>query len=236
MSNMLITHLDSGAAASEAFRVLRTNLQFMSLDKPLKCVAITSATPGEGKTTIASNLAVAFAQTGARVCLVDADLRIPMVAKFLGLPNWSGLTTALVTQGRLEEQLQETAVPGLTALTSGPTPPNPAELLGSNRMARLLDDLRDRFDMVVVDTPPVLAVTDAAVIAPKVDGTLLVVRAGEVARQQVVSARQALEAVKANVLGVVLGAVESGRHGGYQYYYYYNDSGDGHKGRRKSRS
>lgn len=226
LSKMLVAHLNPGAASSEAFRVLRTNLQFMGLDRPLRVIAVTSATPGEGKTTIVANLAVTFAQTGAKVCLVDADLRLPTVAKVFGLTNWAGLTTGLVNQGGLDEYLQETAIPGLTVLASGPVPPNPAELLGSGRMAKLLADLRSRFDVVLVDTPPVLAVTDAAVVAPRVDGMLLVVRTGRVARQQVLHARQALEAVKANVLGVVLGGMEARRNGSYYYYHY-----ESHRGR-----
>lgn len=226
-SPMIITHNDPTAAASEAFRVLRTNLQFMGLDKPLKSLLVTSATPGEGKTTTIVNLAVAFAQTGARVCLVDADLRRPMVAKTLGVTNWSGLTTLLVNKDRTESYLQDTAIPGLTVLTSGPIPPNPAEILGSNRMSKLLEDLEAQFDMVLVDTPPVLAVTDAAVLAPKVNGVVLVVRAGQVARQQALRAKEALEAVKANVLGAVLGAVQPEGREGYYYYYYYGSDESG---------
>lgn len=219
-SNMVVTHRDPMATASEAFRVLRTNLQFMGLDKPLKSLLLTSATPAEGKTTTIANLAVAFAQTGAKVCLVDADLRRPTVAKVFGIENWSGLTTALIGQGELELSLKATAVPGLTVLPSGPIPPNPAELLGSGRMASLIATLEERFDMVLIDTPPVLAVTDAAVLAPKVGGVVLVIRSGEVPRQQVLRAKEALEAVKANVLGTVLDALEPQGKDGYYYYYY----------------
>ncbi|MGE5674976.1 MAG: CpsD/CapB family tyrosine-protein kinase [Mycobacterium leprae] len=221
---LLITHQDPGAAASEAFRVLRTNLQFMGLDKPLKSIMVTSATPSEGKSTVAANLAVAFAQAGSRVCLVDADLRRPMVAKTLGLTNYAGLTTALISQEGLEGHLQETDIPGLTVLASGPVPPNPAELLATKRMNTLLAQLEEQFDMVIVDSAPVLAVTDAAVVAPKVGGTLLVVRAGQTPRQEARLAKEALEAVKANVLGVVLGAIKAEGHQGY-YYYDYGASG-----------
>lgn len=231
ISNMVVTHRDPGAAASEAFRVLRTNLQFLGLDKPLKSIVVTSATPGEGKTTTLGNLAAAFAQTGANVCLVDADLRRPMIAKTFGAENWSGLTTALIGQAALEDCLQKSNVPGLTVLPSGPIPPNPAELLGSSRMAKLLAELEQRFDMVLVDTPPVLAVTDAALLAPRVGGVLMVVRSRGVARQQVNRAKEALEAVKANVLGVVLGDVDAEDRSGYNYYYYYGSEG-GKGGRR----
>lgn len=224
----LITQRDPMAAASEAFRVLRTNLQFLGLDKPLKSILVTSGTPGEGKSTVTANLAVAFAQTGAEVCLVDADLRRPMVAKMFGLDNYTGLTSALIGQGGVEKAVRKTEIPGLSVITSGPIPPNPAELLGSGRMGRLLEELENRFEMVLIDSPPVLAVTDAAVLAPKVGGVLMVARAGQVARQQAAHAKDALEAVKARVLGVVLDGVEpQGRQGYYYYYYYQSHDGEG---------
>lgn len=223
----LITHRDPMAAASEAFRVLRTNLQFMGLDKPLKSVLVTSATPGEGKSTVAANLAVVFAQNGANVCLIDADLRRPTAHKILGIDSYPGLTTAILGgAGGQEHAVQKTDVPGLKVVPSGPIPPNPAELLGSGKMERFLRELEERFDMVVVDTPPVLAVTDAAVLAPKVGGVLMVTRAGGVARHQVVRAKQALEAVKANVLGAVLDGVQAEGRDGYYYYYYGSGEGD----------
>ena len=221
----VITHREPMAAPSEAFRVLRTNLQFMGLDKPLKSILVTSATPGEGKSTVVSNLAVAFAQTGASVCLVDADLRRPMAHKLMGLENWSGLTTALVGQNSLEAAIRGCAVDGLAVLTSGPIPPNPAELLGSGRMSRLVEDLEQRFDMVLIDSPPVLAVADAAVMAPKVGGVLMVTRSGQVGRHQVMRAKQALENVKANLLGVVLDGVSAEDRQGYYYYYYQSKDG-----------
>lgn len=230
ISPMVITHHDPGSIAAEAFRVLRTNLQFMGLDKPVKTILITSATPGEGKTTTAINLAIAFAQTGAKVLLIDADLRRPTVAKVLGVENWKGLTSALLTQDEPEDFLVQTAIPGLSVLTSGPLPPNPAELVGSGRMGRLLEHLAERFDVVLVDSPPVLAVTDACVLAPKVDGALMVVRSGKVEREKAVRAKEALTAVKANLLGVVLGDV-SQKHG-EGYYYYYSSEGQGAGGRR----
>lgn len=228
----LITHVDPMSAASEAFRVLRTNLQFMGLDKPLKSILITSATPGEGKSTVAANLAVTFAQAGLNVCLIDADLRRPRVAKLFGVDNWRGLTTAVVSQSGLEADLQPSGVPGLTLLTSGPIPPNPAEMLGSARMSRLLEGFEARFDMVIIDSPPTLAVTDAAVLAPKVDGVILVIRSGQVARQQAIRAKEALEAVKANLLGVTLSAVPNEGREGYYYYYYYSGEQGAQSGRR----
>lgn len=227
-SSTLVTNRDPGSPASEAFRVLRTNLQFLGLDKPVKTVLVTSASPGEGKSTTAANLAVTFAQAGVKVCLVDGDLRRPVVAKLFGADNWSGLTTALIGQTSLTECLRETTIPHLTILTSGPIPPNPAELLGSSRMTQLLAGLEDSFDIVIIDSPPVLAVTDAAVMAPKVDGVLMVIRSGVVARVQAARAKAALESVKARLLGAVLGAVPSKGNEGYYYYYYQSrDSGRG---------
>ncbi|HLO02844.1 MAG TPA: CpsD/CapB family tyrosine-protein kinase [Symbiobacteriaceae bacterium] len=230
ISPVVITHHDPGAIASEAYRVLRTNLQFMGLDKPVKTILVTSATPTEGKTTTAINLAVAFAQTGAKVLLIDADLRRPTVAKVLGLDNWTGLTPALISQEGPENFVQVTGITGLTVLSSGPIPPNPAELLGSGRMERLLEHVAEAFDVVIIDTPPLLAVTDAAVLAPKVDGVLMVVRAGEVERAKVLRAKEALTAVKANLLGVVLTDVTT--KDGEGYYYYYSSDGQGAVGRR----
>jgi len=221
---MIVTHQDPGAVASEAYRVLRTNLQFMGLDEPVRSILITSATPGEGKSTTAANLAVAFAQAGASVCLIDADLRRPTIAKLFGVENWSGLTSALIGQGGIDACLHATSIPGLTVMPSGPVPPNPSELVGSARMAGLLGHLQEKYDVVLVDSPPVLAVTDAAALAPKVGGVVLVVRANTVDHRQVNRAKEALQAVKARVLGVVLSSVKPEGRDGY-YYYYHNDEG-----------
>jgi capsular exopolysaccharide synthesis family protein len=218
ISPMVITHHDPGAMASEAYRVLRTNLQFMGLDKPLKTILVTSATEAEGKTTTIINLAVAFAQTGAKVLLIDADLRRPTVAKSLGLDGWQGLTPALLSQEEPENFLVTSAIPGLIVMPSGPIPPNPAEMLGSGRMERLLQALSEQFDVILVDSPPVLAVTDACVLASKVDGVLMVVRSGQVEREKAVRAKEALTAVKANLLGVVLSDVTTTNGDGYYYY------------------
>lgn len=219
ISDTVVTHSQPLAPAAEAFRVLRTNLQFMGLDEPVKSMIVTSATPGEGKSTSVANLAVAFAQGGASVCVVDADLRRPMVAKLFGCENWQGLTTVLIGQASIEQCVLSTSVPGLQILPSGPVPPNPAELLGSAQMTALLASLQETYDVVLIDTPPVLAVTDAAVLASKVGGVVLVARSGLVARKQVSAARDALSAVKAKILGVVLSAVPAEARDGYYTYY-----------------
>lgn len=214
----VITKANPLAPASEAFRVLRTNLQFAGLDEPLKSVLITSTSPGEGKSTTAANLAVACSQSGLNVCLLDADLRRPTLHKLFRVPNWRGLTTALIGEGGLEAALQPSGVDGLTLLTSGPLPPNPAEMLGSGHMTELLAELERRFDLLIIDTPPVLAVTDAAVLAPRADGVLLVVRAGGVPRQQAARARDALTAVQARLIGAVLDGVKPEKKAGHYYY------------------
>lgn len=215
----LVVHLNPMGAAAEAFRVLRTNLQFLGLDKPLKSILITSTAPGEGKSTVAANLAVSFAQAGLNVCLIDADLRRPRLHKVFNVENWRGLTNAVISQNGLESDMQVTVIPGLTLMTSGPIPPNPAELLGSTRMTRLLEHLEGRYDMVIIDSPPILAVTDAAVLAPRIGGVMMVVRSGMVARRQVMRAKEALEAVQANLLGITLDGVAGSGHNGYYYEY-----------------
>lgn len=222
ISGMVVTYHHPTAPASEAFRVLRTNLQFKGLDSPLRSILITSASPGEGKSTTSANLAVAIAQTGARVCLIDADLRRPTLAKLFGLNNWTGLTTAILATDELDDCIVDSGVPGLSVITSGPIPPNPAELLGSSRMTAILSKLETAYDILIIDSPPVLAVTDAAVLSPKVSGVLLTVRSGAVSRVQVQRAKTALEAVGARLLGVVLGAVDWEGKNGYYYYYYHS--------------
>jgi capsular exopolysaccharide synthesis family protein len=199
----LITLRDPAAAAAEAYRTLRTNIQFSSLDRPLHTLLVTSTVPDEDKSTTLANLAVTLAQAEQRVLAVDCDLRRPSLHTIFGLSNERGLTSAILDQeGDLP--LQETSVPGLRLLTSGPLPPRPADLLGSRRMEGLIERLRAAADIVIFDTPPVIAVTDAAVLAPRVDGVLLVLKAGHSRRDRAREAREKLEKVKAHLIGVVL--------------------------------
>src|SRR5690554_2450082 len=202
MDNSLITHYDPKSPVAEAFRTLRTNLQFSALDRELRTLLVTSAGPGEGKSTITLNLAIAITQSGKEVILVDADLRKPVIHKRFGLRNEIGLTNILV-HGPAEEALQETAVPNLKVVTSGPIPPNPAEMLASGMMDKVRDFLKERAEMVLFDCPPVVAVTDAAVLSRKVDGVLLVVQLGAVEREAARQAKTLLENVKAPLLGIV---------------------------------
>jgi len=212
----LITISDPRSPLSEAYRTLRTNLDFASLDRALKTLAVTSAGVGEGKSTTLANLAVVSAQAGRKVLLVDADLRRPMLHDIFGLSNSAGLTTAIRDGATAELPLQETEIPGLMVLTSGPLPPNPAELMGSRRMEEVIATLGRHADQIFFDTPPVVAVTDAAVLATKVDGVLLVISAGKTRRENARSAVQRLKQINARMVGTVLTNVPLGAgFGGY---------------------
>jgi len=204
----LITVADPRSPVSEAYRTLRTNLDFSSLDKPIKTMLVTSAGPEEGKSTVLANLAVTTAQAGRKVILVDCDLRRPTLHNIFNLKNDVGLTTMVVDDAAMESPpLQDTGVEGLQLVSSGPLPPNPSELLGSRRMEEIIAALLERADVVLFDAPPVVAVTDAAVLATKVDGVLLVINAGGTKRDYARTAKARLEKVNANLLGAVLNNV-----------------------------
>lgn len=204
----LVTVVHPRSPVSEAYRQLRTNIQFYSLDRPVQTLLITSASPEDGKSTTVANLAVTFAETGRSVIAVDCDLRRPSLHKLFGLPNESGLTVLIREEKTLGEVMLSTDVPHLHVLPSGPLPPNPSELLGSQRMERVIDTLRGAADVIVFDSPPTVSVTDAAVLGAKMDGVLLVVSEGRTKRDHVVRAKQLLERVNAKVLGVVLNNVK----------------------------
>ncbi|HPT88750.1 MAG TPA: CpsD/CapB family tyrosine-protein kinase, partial [Bacillota bacterium] len=175
----LIVHEQAKSPISEAYRTLRTNLQFSKIHDDLKLVMFTSSGPGEGKSTTAANTAVAMAQAGKRVLLVDCDLRKPVQHRIFGKKK-DGLSNLIVESLSLDQVIQSTEVPGLSLLTSGPIPPNPSELLGSAKMDDFLAVAKERFDLVILDASPVLAVTDACVLASKVDGIALVIASGKV--------------------------------------------------------
>ncbi len=201
----LITVSDPRSPAAEAYRTLRTNLEFSSLDHPLRSLVVTSAGPEEGKSTTLANLAVTAAETGRKIILVDCDLRRPRLHELFGVANTAGLTTMIVAENAFKQPpLQATQIPGLSLLTSGPQPPNPAELLASRRMAEVIEALVAQADMVLFDAPPVIAVTDAAILASRVDGVLLVISAGATRRDYVRQAKALLEKVNARVVGAVL--------------------------------
>jgi capsular exopolysaccharide synthesis family protein len=201
----LITLTDPRSPAAEAYRTLRTNLYFSSLDRALETLVVTSAAPGEGKSTTLSNLAVTMAQGEKRTILVDADLRRPALHKLFGASNSQGLTTMAVEESALvEPPLVETGVPDLWLLPSGPLPPNPAEILGSRRMEEIIAALKARADVILFDAPPVVAVTDAAVLGSKVDGMLLIISASKTRREHALRAKELLEKAKVRLVGAVL--------------------------------
>ena len=212
---------------AERFRALRTNIQFTSPDHPLHTLLITSPGPGDGKSTVASNLAVAVSQGGRRVTMVDGDMRRPTLHKRLNVENQGGLSALFIQPNLyLNGNLQSTGMPGLNVLTGGNVPPNPAELLGSAKMLDILRAVKDETEMVIIDSPPVTSVTDAVVLAPGVDGVLIVVRPGVT---KLAAAREAINELKragANILGLIVNGVraEDIRYysGYYHYYYYYH--------------
>jgi len=218
----LINTLPSHAPRAEAYRVLRTNLQFLDVDSQSKAFVVTSSVPGEGKSTIASNVALALASGGRNVLLVDGDLRRPRVASMLSLEGAVGLTTLLVGNVKLDDALQEHSS-GLHVLTSGVIPPNPAELLQSQAMRDLMAALRERFDIIIIDATPLLPVTDAALIASVADGALVVVRHGKTTKDQLLGAFDRLDQVDAAALGLILSMVprKRGLGGAYGYGYGY---------------
>lgn len=228
--NELVGLSPGQSPAKESYRVLRTNLQFASVDKPLGRLMITSPAPSEGKSLTAANLAIALAQAGQQVILVDADLHRPRQHRLFKIANNIGLTTGLlVAHPDPAELLNDTATPGLRLLTSGPLPPNPAELLGSHRMAEMLAALQMQADIVVVDSPPATVLADAAILSTQVDGVLLVLVSGQTRREIAGRAVDALKHVNARIIGVVLNRMPVRGSG---YYYYYNHEGYEEVGRR----
>jgi len=207
---------------AEAFRGLRTNLEFVAVDKPLKVILVTSAAVGDGKTSLAAGLATIMAQGGKTVLLVDADLRRPSIHRYLGLSNKNGLTDVFRNSIELHEALQTWNLEKVLVIPAGEPPPNPAELLGSKKMDTILDSLRKAADVVILDGPPFL-VTDAALLSSKVDGVLLVVRSGHSRKNEVLYAIEQLDRAGARVLGVVLNGIQRSTESLYSRYQYYNN-------------
>ena len=229
----LVAAIHPRSPISEAYRILRTNIQFSAVDKPLETLLVSSPNPIEGKSITLANLGVVMAQAGLSVILVDSDLRRPVLHKIFDLPNKEGLTSVLLDGApSLDGRLQTTQVENLRVLTSGPLPPNPSELLGSQKMKSLIETLKGKADVVLFDSPPALVVTDAAVLAGQVDGVFLVADAGSTRREITRRAKEDLVKVGANVLGAVLNKL-SPRGAGYYYYYYYSRDGDGQKRRKR---
>lgn len=220
----LITLTRPSSVVAEQFRTIRTNIQFSMIDKELKTLAITSAGPGAGKSTISANLAVSFAAEGKKVLLIDADMRKPTVHKTFRLPNQGGLTTLLTDKASvLTDIVHKLDTENLFVITSGAIPPNPAELLSSKRMVSLKAELEKKFDLIIFDLPPVIAVTDAQIMASKVDGTIFVINKGGANKEMVFKSKELLEKVQANILGAVFNRVET-TNDRYQYYAYYGEN------------
>lgn len=215
--NLFILDKDPKSLLREAYRTLRTNIQFSSIDKSLKSILITSSVAAEGKTTISINLAHAISQIDKRVILIDADLRRPMIHKTLELSNLTGLTTVLIESIDYGAYVQTFSGGNLDILTSGPIPPNPSELLGSRRMQLFLERIKEDYDMVIIDSPPVGMVTDAAILSTIVDGTILVCLTGRTEINVIKATKSALDKVNANIIGVVMNQVpiEKGKYYSY---------------------
>ncbi|EOI57121.1 MULTISPECIES: CpsD/CapB family tyrosine-protein kinase [Enterococcus] len=235
----LIAAINPFSTTAEQYRKIRTNIEFSSADKKIKSLVITSSGPSEGKSTTAANLAIVFANTGSRVLLVDADLRKPSVALSFKIPNVNGLSNYLtegnsvsgsftsesvyMTQGSsaIDNRLIETNTENLYLMPSGPTPPNPSELLRSQRMQELVKILEDSFDLVIFDMPPVVTVTDAQILSAYVDGTILVIRERATKKQAIIEAKKLLDMVQAKIIGVIY----NGKKQGEDSYYYYGTEG-----------
>jgi len=218
----LIVHEQIKSPISEAYRVLRTNLNFCKTDGELKTIMFTSAGPGEGKSLTAANTAVALAQTGKKVLIIDCDLRKPVQYKIFNRDRSSGITNILVKDNVKIAFIAETDIRNLYFMASGPLPPNPSELMGSEKMQELLGELKYQFDYIIIDVPPVIAVTDACVLASKVDGIVMVLDSSKVRPEMAQQAKELLQRARGQVLGVVLNKVEVETE--YLHYYYYYDS------------
>jgi capsular exopolysaccharide synthesis family protein len=214
----LITKLNPKSPISEQYRTVRTNIQFASVDDEIRSLLVTSSGPAEGKSSTTANLAVVYAQQGKRVLLVDADLRKPTMHYTFRLDNLRGLSNVLVGENTMEEAVNRTDVDNLDVMSCGPIPPNPSELLASRKMDTFLKEAKLSYDLVIFDTPPVLAVTDAQILADLVDGSILVVRSGQTEIEPAQKAKEALQPAQAKLLGVVLNGREKSAS---NYYYYY---------------
>jgi len=235
--NRLITHYRPRSPISESYRSLRTSLRFASIDGGIKTVVLTSPAPKEGKTLTASNLAITEAQAGRKTLLLDTDLRRPMVHHLFNLKKEDGISKVLTDELKLNDAIKKTGVENLYAITSGFVPPNPSELLGSKKMKNVLEELKEKFDMIILDSPPIIAVTDPVVIGQEVDGMVMVIRSGRTTRDIAEKAKNNAEYVHIKLLGVVLNDIDvrnvygSSRYYYYKYYHYYSE--DGEKGSRR---
>ena len=227
---MLIVERKPKSIEAEAYRSLRTNIQYSSFDKKYQTLVVTSANPGEGKSTVSGNLALVLAQGESKVLLVDCDMRRPSVHKKFRISNTYGISDLLVGNKKMESVAHKYN-DNLTIVPSGKIPPNPAEMLGSKAMTAFLEEMKKHFDYIVLDTPPLQAVADAQILSTKVDGSLLVVRAGVTKKDAVHNAVSIINKVNGNIIGTVLNAADNSKD---KYYYYYGDE-EGRTGRRTKR-
>lgn len=219
----LVTHVDPKSPISEAYRTLRTNIQFQKLRKNESTLLVTSSAPKEGKSTTISNLAITMAQMGSRTLLVDTDLRRPVVHSIFNLSKDKGITNFLMGKLQFDEVVKPTFVDNLFIVTSGPLPPNPSEIITSEEMDEFIRLAKEKFDVVLFDSPPVIAVTDAAILSTKLDGTILVIKAHQTQQNAIKRAKTLLDNVEANIVGCLLNGVDIERaYGSYYYYYYYH--------------
>lgn len=216
----LISHMSPKSPISEAYRTLRTNIQFADLDKTIQTIVFTSAMAGEGKSTTTSNVGVVSAQAGKRVLIIDADLRKPSIHKVFQKVNAKGLSDALLSDESPLKFVHPTEEPNLDIMLSGPIPPNPSEILGSKRMRAMIERLKESYELILIDAPPVGIVTDAQILSSFVDGTMIVLRVGHGDRKQTAYAVDLLRNVNANLLGVVMNRLPINEGGYYKYKYY----------------
>lgn len=234
VSNRLITLFNPKSNIAEAYRVLRTNIQFSKIDHDLKTILVTAAGPEEGKTTNACNLAITFAQAGNRVLLIDGDMRKPSIHSAFNRSNTKGLSLAITEIAGYRGNIINTEIYNLDIMTSGPIPPNPVELLGSESFKSLLGLLKKEYDYIIIDSAPTSMFADAVVMSSLCDGTLFVVASGEVDKKVIKYAIGQLETIKANIIGVILNKARFKKRKGY-YYYNYHSYGYGHNTNRKSK-
>ncbi|MGL5820926.1 MAG: CpsD/CapB family tyrosine-protein kinase [Sarcina sp.] len=224
---MFVLDKEPKSIAAEAYRILRTNIEYSSYDKKIQTIVVTSSQPAEGKSTTAGNLGLAFSEYGKRTIIIDCDLRRPSIHKKMLISNEAGLSEIILGIKKAEDCIQSFNGK-IDVITAGKIPPNPSELLGSKRMLNFLKALKEIYDYIIIDAPPILAVTDAQILAANVDGVVLVVKYGKTKKDSVLEAKKQLDKVKANIIGSVITQVESGQD---EYYYYYGE--EGHKQKRK---